>query len=76
MSQAVKRDPENWQYYYGLALADASARRGPHAAIRQAQYLNPLDPMVHNLVLNLRGAIKTRWQEAARFPQMPMTLQQ
>jgi hypothetical protein len=76
MSQAVKRDPENWQYYYGLAPADASARRDPHAAIRQAQHLNPLDPMVHNLVLNLRGAIKTRWQEAARFPQMPMTLQQ
>jgi O-antigen ligase len=71
MNQAVKRDPQNWLYYYGLALADASARRDPHAAIRQAKLLNPMDEMVQGLAIRLRGDNPSRWQ-AVGIPQMSL----
>jgi len=72
MRSAVKRDPENWRYYYGLALADAAARRDPHPAIRQAQRLNPLEPMIQTLAVKLKGNNPSHWQEVAELPQMSM----
>jgi O-antigen ligase len=72
MTKAVHRDPENWLYYYGLAFADASARRDPHPAIRQAQVLNPLEPMIQSLAMKLKGNNPRRWQEVGEIPQMSL----
>jgi hypothetical protein len=76
MTKAIKRDPENWLYYYGLSIADASARRDPRPAIRQAQLLNPLEPLLQGTATYFRGTNRTRWQEAANISPMLVSLQQ
>jgi hypothetical protein len=77
MRTAVKRDPENWLPYYGLAVADGAARRDPRSAIHEAQVLNPLEPVVQQLAISLRGRNPTRWQQAADPPQtMPASIEQ
>jgi O-antigen ligase len=77
MNAAVKRDPGNWRYYYGLAVADASARRDPHSAIQEARRLNPLEPLLRQVAANFgRRHNPTRWQEAANVSPMLISLQQ
>lgn len=44
LERAVARDPDDWEYHYGLALAQAAAGQDPRAAARRAKQLNPLDP--------------------------------
>jgi hypothetical protein len=76
MAKAVKRDPENWLNYYGLAIADAAARRDPHWAIRQAQLPNPRETLVQSLAISFRGHNPTRWKEAGLPHMMPVSMQQ
>lgn len=47
---AVLRDPENWRYRYGLAIARGANRMDPRAAAREARRLNPLNPQTTALV--------------------------
>jgi O-antigen ligase len=43
MQKALDRDPDNWEYHYGLALAQATAGIDPRSEARTALRLNPLD---------------------------------
>ncbi|MEJ7797197.1 MAG: O-antigen ligase family protein [Solirubrobacteraceae bacterium] len=45
MQQAVRRDPENWEAYYALSLARASAGLDPRPAARFAGRLKPWHPL-------------------------------
>ena len=38
---AVRRDPDNWEYHYALALVRGAAREDPRAAAADALRLNP-----------------------------------
>jgi len=46
MRQAVAREPRNWAFRYGLALAQASGGANPRPALAAARRLNPRDPLV------------------------------
>ena len=76
MRKAVKRDPRNWVYYYGLSIADASARRDPLFAIRQAELLNPREPLLQEVAGSFEGDNPTRWQEVANLSPMLVSIQQ
>ncbi len=54
MRNATRRDPDNWHYAYGLAVAQALAGEDPRAAAALAKQLNPLDPYVQDLEAAVR----------------------
>lgn len=41
MRNAISRDPSQWQYRYGLAIARAAVGRDPRPDLRRARRLNP-----------------------------------
>lgn len=41
LQSAVKRDPDNWEYHYSLAVMLAAAGQDPRPEIRRAQQLGP-----------------------------------
>jgi hypothetical protein len=41
MHDAVRKDPANWEGYYGLALAHAAAGQDPRPSLQQARRRNP-----------------------------------
>lgn len=65
MQKAVQRDPDNWEYRYGLALADAAvgvdARRDTAHALR----LNPREPLVRELSTHVREDDRRELQRLA-----------
>jgi hypothetical protein len=71
MESAVARDPRNWQYAYGLAIAQALAGSDPRREIARARRLNPLEPLARDLGRNLRGTDRARWRRAAGEAQIP-----
>jgi hypothetical protein len=69
MRSAMARDPDNWQYPYGLAVATALSGSDPRPAARRARRLNPLDAQTRRLVRALRGDDPRAWRrEAAKLP--------
>jgi hypothetical protein len=51
---ARERDPDDWQYAYGLAIAEALNRQDPRPMAREALALNPLDARTRDLAVVLR----------------------
>lgn len=47
---AVSRDPQNWRYHYGLAIARGADGRDPRATAQRARRLNPRHPQAEELV--------------------------
>jgi O-antigen ligase len=45
MQEAINHDPSNWEGYYSLALAQASAGLDPRVSARRALQMNPKDPL-------------------------------
>jgi O-antigen ligase len=43
MEEAIDRDPDNWNFHYGLGLARGAAAIDPRPEFRRAHDLNPLD---------------------------------
>src|SRR3954447_4839311 len=73
MQNAVARDPDNWEYRYGLALVKAAAGQDPRADARKAQSLNPLEAMVHDARKAFDKAKTPRgWQRAALAQPLPV----
>ena len=71
MSNAIKRDPDNWETHYGLALVTAAAGHDPLPQLRQARRLNPLEPTILEAIDAMRGADpqqRRRRAEVARLP--------
>jgi tetratricopeptide (TPR) repeat protein len=50
LEQAVRRDPRNWEFRYGLALVRGAAALDPRPDAREALRLNPRDDRTRNLV--------------------------
>jgi hypothetical protein len=69
MRAAEVRDPDNWQYPYGLAVAKAFAGEDPRPSVRRAVQLNPRDEQTERLRLAFRGDDPAAWKRrAARLP--------
>ena len=54
MRAAIERDPNNWEYHYGLALIRAARGRDPRRQARLALRLNPREAP-HDAAARLRG---------------------
>ena len=55
-----RRDPDNWHYAYGLAVAQALAGEDPRPAAALARRLNPLEPLTIALERRLRTRQRRR----------------
>jgi hypothetical protein len=68
---ARNRDPNDWQYAYGLAVANALAGTDPRPMARVALRLDPKEALTRDLVAALRGGGPRRWARAAARARIP-----
>jgi hypothetical protein len=61
LQEAVERDPENWEFHYGLAVVRGSAGLDPRPAARRALQENPNDPLTKALVEYVDTDDPQRW---------------
>jgi hypothetical protein len=66
LDQAVERDPDNWQYHYGLARAQAAAGIDPRREAARALRLNPLEADVQEAARRLSGTNRAEWVRQGR----------
>ena len=71
MQSARKRDPDNWEYAYGLAVAQALNRQDPRPAAALAFRLNPRDVRTRELRQALRRGGPGRRARAAARARIP-----
>jgi hypothetical protein len=71
MQAARKRDPHNWEYAYGLAVAQALNGQDPRPAANLALALNPRDPRARELRAALRRGGPGRWARTAAQARIP-----
>ncbi|HEX8066690.1 MAG TPA: O-antigen ligase family protein [Thermoleophilaceae bacterium] len=65
MEKAVDRDPGNWEYRYGLAVARGAAGLDPRPESRRALALNPREPIVRSAARRFERAGARSWPAAA-----------
>jgi hypothetical protein len=65
MRDALDRDPHNWEYRYGLALAKAVAGRDPRPDAREALRLNPRDLQTQEAVERFDDGTPRQWRRRA-----------
>jgi len=63
---AVRRDPDNWEYHYALALVRGAAREDPRRAAADALRLNPEQTEAKNAVKAFRTDRPAQWERRAR----------
>lgn len=68
--KAVALDPQDWDYRYSLAIAQAAIGQNPHPELLRAEQLNPLEQMIQQAELAFRGRNRRRWERSARTMQM------
>lgn len=66
MENAVRRDPRQWEYRYGLALARGAARIDPRPAAAAAVRLNPRSEVARELARRLDTRRPELWERRAR----------
>jgi hypothetical protein len=66
MQKAIDRDPDNWNFRYGLALARAAAGLDPRPTVRQARDMNPLEPLVQDAEKRFATDRPQLWKHRAR----------
>ena len=71
MGKAVRLDPDNWEYRYGLALVRAAAGMDPRPAARQAQRLNPKEELTGEGVERFEAAPPREWRRLALEAPLP-----
>jgi hypothetical protein len=73
MQKALERDPNNWEYHYSLAVAQAAAGMNPRPAAREALRLDPLGAAPEDLLKRFRtGNPKSLRDQAAILLQTPV----
>jgi O-Antigen ligase len=65
LRKAVKRDPDYWEYHYGLATAQGAAGLDPRPAARQAWRENPRESLTKDLVRFFRTGNSAGWKRGA-----------
>jgi HAMP domain-containing protein len=63
---AVKRDPDNWEYHYALALVRGAAGEDPRPAATDALRLNPEQPEAQRAAKALDTDRRALWERRAR----------
>jgi hypothetical protein len=62
MDKAIKLDPNNWNYRYGLALMEAAAGIDPRPAVRKALSLNSRESLVQAEWQTFRTGGPQQWE--------------
>jgi hypothetical protein len=70
-ASARARDPHDWQYAYGQAVANALAGIDPRPMARLALRLNPRDARAQELAAAMRRGGPRRWARAAARARIP-----
>jgi hypothetical protein len=65
MQMAVRQEPRNWEYHYGLAIADSYAGINPRPALTSAQRLDPNETLFTPLLPVLHTNSQSAWLTAA-----------
>ena len=65
MKAAVAQDPDSWEPYYALAIAQASAGLDPRFNVEMAVRLNPLERLTKEAAKQLRGSNPSEWVRRA-----------
>jgi hypothetical protein len=68
---ARDRDPDNWRFAYGLALARARAGQDPRGEAADAARLNPREATARDLDRAFRGAGRRGWPRVAAEAKLP-----
>ena len=63
---AVRRDPDNWEYHYALALVRGADRQDPRAEAAEALRLNPLQQEAIDAVKAFKTRKPAVWERRAR----------
>jgi O-antigen ligase len=71
MRAAESRDPGNWEYAYGVAVAQALAGQDPRAAAQRALERNPLEPLAKRFARAVRRDDPKAWRRAGARAQIP-----
>ena len=71
MRSARVRDPRNWHYAYGLAIAQALAEEDPRPSAQLALRLNPREPLARKLVRDMRAKSAQRRRTLAGRAAIP-----
>jgi O-Antigen ligase len=72
MTAARDRDPDNWAYAYGLAVAQAVDGQDPRALAALATRLNPREPLARDFAKRTRATdSRARWRRIAQRAQPP-----
>ncbi len=66
MTSAHDRDPNNWAYVYGLAVAKAVSGQDPRPLAARAVRLNPRTPLAADFAKRVKAAKKARWPAIAQ----------
>jgi hypothetical protein len=72
MQSGIDRDPENWELWYGLALARANAGVDPRSAAHEALRLNPLAALPRDAVSRFDTNSPRKWKRGAQRPRLPI----
>jgi hypothetical protein len=69
---AIRRDPQNWQAHYGLAIVQAVAGQDPRPAARDARLLNPLSDLTRDLHRAFSTGTPQTWRRRATKARLPI----
>jgi hypothetical protein len=72
LASAIRRDPENWEYHYGLALVRAADGLDPRESAQRALELNPRETLTRDAARALRTDRAARWRSFARSAPLPI----
>ena len=72
MRRALARDPDNWEYHYGLALVRASAGLDPRPQARAALRLNPQSLLAQTAATAFRTDDPREWERRAAVARLPV----
>ena len=72
MQRALVRDPDNWEYQYGLALVRASAGLDPRPHARAALRLNPQSLLAQAATTAFRTDNPGEWKRRAAVARLPI----
>jgi len=70
LEKAVKRDPDNWEYRYSLAVLRAAAGQDPHPDLERARRLGPYQVLPDDARALFDTKIPSVWQR--RAPRAPL----
>jgi len=72
IGRALARDPDNWEYQYGLALVRASAGLDPRPQARAALRLNPESLLAQAAAKAFRTSDPREWRRRAAAARLPI----